>query len=87
MDWEDFKIQRNRASLWGEEMRVFKKPNLSNDWKCPICGTSDKKEVVLIGIIGTEEGRNIQAEQFHLDCLDLAWNKHSNIVYQIVEGK
>ena len=51
-------------------MRVFEHPNLT-DFKCPICGTSEDKEVVLIGIDGTKEGNNIQAEQFHLDCLEL----------------
>ena len=52
-------------------MRVFKEPNLSNDWKCPICGTNDKKEIVLIGKMGTQKGNNIEAEQVHLGCLDL----------------
>jgi hypothetical protein len=41
------------------------------NFKCPICGTSDDKEVVLIGIDGTEEGNNIKAEQIHLECIDL----------------
>ena len=68
-------------------MRIFEKPNLSNDWKCPICGTSDIKEVVLIGIEGTQEDNNIQAEQFHLDCLNLVWNKSYEIIYQRVEEK
>lgn len=52
-------------------MRAFEKPNLSNDWKCPICGTNEEKEVVLIGIDGTEEGNNIQAQQYHLSCIEL----------------
>jgi hypothetical protein len=54
-------------------MRVFAKPNLSNGWKCPICKTSEEKEVVLIGVEGTQEGNNMQAEQFHLDCLELTY--------------
>ena len=65
-------------------MRTFKEPNLSNDWKCPICDTNDVKEVVLIGIVGTESGNNIQAEQFHMDCIDLVYNKEYNILYQVI---
>ncbi len=63
-------------------MRTFKEPNLSNDWKCPICNTADVKEVVLIGIAGTESGNNIQAEQIHMDCIDLRLDKKLNILYQ-----
>lgn len=63
-------------------MRVFKKPNTSGGWKCPICKTDDEKEVVLVGIAGTQEGRNIEAEQVHLDCLDLLFDKSMKIIYQ-----
>ena len=61
-------------------MRTFKKPNTTNDWKCPICGEATEKETVLIGIKGTEDGYNIQAEQFHLDCIDLTYYKDQNII-------
>ena len=63
-------------------MRAFKEPNLSSNWKCPICKTNNKKEVVLIGIIGTEEDNIIQAEQFHLDCIKLLYDKEHNLLYQ-----
>ena len=63
-------------------MRTFKEPNLSSGWKCPICKKDDISEVVLIGIYGTEEGHNMQAEQFHLSCLDLGYDKEMNVVYQ-----
>lgn len=63
-------------------MRIFEKPNLSNNWKCPICEKSDEKSVVLIGIRGTEEENIMQAEQFHLDCLELRCDKKDNIIYQ-----
>lgn len=56
-------------------MRIFEKPNLSNDWKCPICKTAEEKHTVLIAVSGTQEGNIIQAEQFHLDCLDLMYYK------------
>jgi len=65
-------------------MRVFKEPNLSNGWVCPICYTNEKKPVVLIPVEGTEEGNNIQAEQFHLDCIGLVWEKRLGIIYQKV---
>ena len=68
-------------------MRTFEHPNLDN-FKCPICGTSDDKEVVLIGIDGTESGNNIEAKQFHMDCLDLRYTKTSNVIYQyVLKGK
>ncbi len=51
-------------------MRVFEHPNLEN-FKCPICGTSDDKPVTLIGINGTQEGFNIEANQYHIDCIEL----------------
>ena len=63
-------------------MKAFKEPNLSNKWECPICNTADKKEVVLIGIVGTEEDNNMEREQFHLDCIDLLYDKQTKILYQ-----
>ena len=51
-------------------MRVFDEPNMTN-FKCPICGTSNNKPVVLVGIDGTQDGYNIQAVQYHLDCIEL----------------
>ena len=65
-------------------MRPFKEPNLTNGWKCPICGMDEKKEVVLIPIVGTQKGNNIQAEQFHLDCIELMYDKEHNAIYQII---
>lgn len=62
-------------------MRVFEHPNLNNgDWKCPICNTAEDKEVVLVGIEGTQEGNNMQAEQIHLDCIDLTYFKGENFL-------
>jgi len=51
-------------------MKIFSETNL-NDWKCPICGTSDVKPVTLISIDGTQQGNKSQAEQYHVDCIDL----------------
>ena len=50
-------------------MRIFKK--FPKNSKCPICGTNEEKECVLIGIQGTKKGRNIQANSYHLDCIEL----------------
>jgi len=62
-------------------MRVFEHPNLLGDWKCPICNTNEDKPVTLVGIMGTEVGRNIQAEQFHVDCIELTWDKQIGIIF------
>ena len=48
-------------------MRIFNKFN--SERPCPICGTRDDKQTVLIGISGTEDGMNIAALQVHGDCL------------------
>lgn len=50
-------------------MRTFEHGNWSNGSQCPICGTADDTEVMLIGILGTEEGNNMQAAQVHTKCL------------------
>ncbi len=52
-------------------MKIFKNPDTSNNWICPICKTNKDTPTVLIGIVGTETNGNIQAEQFHLDCIEL----------------
>lgn len=70
-----------------KKMRTFQEPNLSNNWQCPICKKNEKKEVVLIGIIGTESGNNIQAEQFHLDCIHLLYDKSLNLIYQRIKNE
>lgn len=61
-------------------MRVFKKPNLANGWKCPVCQTADEKEIVLIGIDGTEQDTIIEAEQFHLACLRPLYYKNQRVI-------
>jgi hypothetical protein len=70
-------------------MRIFEKPNLSNNWKCIICDKGDEKPVVLVGICGTEDGGNMQAEQVHVDCLDLFLDKNMSkdtlVIYQLIK--
>ena len=63
-------------------MNIFEKPNTANNWKCPICNSAEEKQVVLIGIDGTERENNIESEQIHVDCLDFRLKKGIiNIVY------
>jgi len=50
-------------------MRVF--DEFPERDKCPICGTNKKGKCVLIGIDGTQEGKNIEAKPFHLECIEL----------------
>lgn len=63
-------------------MRVFKEMNISGKYVCPICKTKDKKEVVLIPIVGKENGNNCEAIQIHLDCLNLWYDEEIGIIYQ-----
>lgn len=58
-------------------MRVFKEfPETS---VCPVCGTNDNKETVLIGIFGTED----EAAPVHLECIELTYIKSGFFVQQI----
>lgn len=65
-------------------MRVFKQGNWRHGAKCPICNTNKKEEVVLIGIVGTEEDNIIEGKQFHLSCLELLFDEKLGIIYQKV---
>ena len=59
-------------------MRTFEHPNIYNGWKCPICGTNEDKSVTLVGIFGTEDGHNIEAEQVHIDCIELTLYEYNS---------
>lgn len=63
-------------------MRTFAEMNTSGGDVCPICKTQNKGEIVLIGIVGTEEGMNMQAKQFHLKCLELYYDPKLRLIYQ-----
>ena len=65
-------------------MKIFEHMNTSGKEVCPICKTKEDKEVVLIGIDGTEDGGNMRAIQVHLDCLNLRYSKENNLFYQKV---
>ena len=64
-------------------MRVFKHPNI-HGFKCPVCGTAEDSPVVLIKIYGTEKDGIMEAEQFHVKCLDLMWLRDKNVIYMVV---
>lgn len=64
-------------------MRVFKGFNQSGP-ECPVCNTKEDKECVLVGIAGTQEGRNIQAIPIHLDCLNPIYYPGESIIIQEV---
>ena len=56
--------------------------NTSTSEVCPICGTADIKEAILIPIAGTEEGNNMQAIQVHVDCCsELIYDKARHLIY------
>lgn len=60
-------------------MRIFQHANLNEGrWHCPICKISIDKPVVLISIMGTEQGNNMEAEQIHIDCIELSIYKNGN---------
>jgi len=65
-------------------MRVFKGFNQSGKDVCPVCGTNDDKETVLVAIDGTQEGNNCQAIQVHLDCIELNYDPETGIIYQLI---
>lgn len=66
-------------------MRIFKKPNISDNWKCPVCGKNDEKEVALIGVDGTADGRNMEAVQVHVDCINLTYSPFPHFLYQYIK--
>lgn len=66
-------------------MRIFEHPNFSKDEGCLICTMKDHKPVVLIGVVGTEDGGNMQAKQVHVDCLDLLYYPDMSVIAQKLE--
>ena len=51
--------------------RFFDKPNLSNDWKCPICRTNKESPVILVAVPGTQDGNLCEAQQIHAECANI----------------
>ena len=59
-------------------MRIFKE--FPNSEICPICKTNTNTECVLIGITDTQEGNNMQAQCFHLNCIELLYYPEQKII-------
>lgn len=55
------------------QMRTFPHFNNSTGAVCPICGTGEDKETVLIPIAGTQEDNITEAAQFHSECIETHW--------------
>lgn len=62
-------------------MKTFQNFNQGHGYVCPICGTDENKEVILIPIAGTEEGNLMEAAQVHSECLQ------NNLVILTKEGE
>jgi hypothetical protein len=54
-------------------MRTFPHFNPAGDSLCPICGTNEDKETVLIPIQGTGDGNIYEAIQVHAECIEQNW--------------
>lgn len=72
-------------------MKIFEKANVSGGWVCPICGKNDDKPVILAPIDESFRGQNEEAEQIHVDCINLRWRKNyqedHSILYHLFEPK
>lgn len=70
-------------------MRVFDRPNLNNNWKCPVCNTNEDKPICLVSKYGTLKDGVIEVLQVHLDCIDLTCvrdNASSKIAFVQIIG-
>ncbi len=61
-------------------MRVFEHANLHDAATCLVCEKPEDKPVVLVGIIGTEKGHNMEARQVHVDCLEFYYYPDAKII-------
>ncbi len=68
-------------------MRVFKTFNQSAKDACPICGTTEQKEVVLVTKADTfkEHELNQDAVQVHVDCIDLICMRENGIITLVMQ--
>jgi hypothetical protein len=65
------------------KLRTF--TDFPKDMTCPICGTNENKECLLIPIIGTQDDGLAEAQCFHTGCLSLWYDKEKNIIYQVIK--
>lgn len=69
-------------------MRTFQE--FPEDKICPICKTNTNKECILVPIMGTgdEPGnkfQNYEADVFHLECIELWYEKPIGYIYQRIK--
>ena len=57
-------------------------PHFNSEGKCIVCGKNGDGETILIPIDGTEKDHNEQAEQCHVDCISLRYNRNVGVLYQ-----
>ena len=66
-------------------MKIFKNFNKAGK-PCVICGTKGNGQVTLIPIDGTEDDGNIEAEQVHINCLELRYDPiNKRMIYMTEE--
>ncbi len=51
-------------------MKIF--PHFNTSSNCPICKKNDDKPCTLIPIVSTIEDNIAEAEQIHIDCINLS---------------
>jgi hypothetical protein len=56
---------------------------MSNVKLCPLCNEDTNKRIILIPIVGVEEGTTEEVVKVHLDCLleNLVYNPELGIIY------
>lgn len=65
----------------------MKPPRIFDHWPedltCPVCGTQLDEPCVLLGIDGTQEGQNEEAQPVHLNCAVASrYNREMKIMYR-----
>jgi len=55
---------------------------------CPVCKTRDDKPACLVGVDGTQDDGIMEAQQFHVDCLELMVKPlgADKIIYQLLKA-
>lgn len=69
-------------------MKIFQHPNILKEKPeetCLVCKKPEDKPVILVGIVGTEDGGNMQAKQIHVDCIDLLYYPEHSLLAQKLE--
>jgi len=68
-------------------VRIFDHPNTEFGWKCPVCKQDDDKKITLLSKYGTRKGNIVEAEQVHIDCLDLWIYEDEKVIGMSLRGE